>query len=191
VIVIAGSIPTSASPLRCGQKRRDFSLEFVGVINYLLEIRSREMDTVYKDTKECIKWGHNVIGGRERAKYIYIRKYFAIVHEIIQNGNIRLVFVDAATAFLNLKTAFLNIFQGIWTDSSLQYSTWCGKCPWAISQAFIAEAGWRSVQILGRPNFSIYTYLIILEDSLLQRLQPNKWQRPQLPHNPRASPSNN
>jgi hypothetical protein len=35
---------------------------------------------VYEDNTKCIEWGNNVIGGRERAKYIDIRKNFA--HEV-------------------------------------------------------------------------------------------------------------
>ncbi|MFK5284423.1 Ty1/Copia family ribonuclease HI, partial [Lacticaseibacillus paracasei] len=36
---------------------------------------------VYEDNTACIEWGNNVIGGRERAKHIDIRKHFA--HEVI------------------------------------------------------------------------------------------------------------
>ena len=39
---------------------------------------------VHEDNSACIEWGNNVIGGRERAKHIDIRKHFA--HEVIQNG---------------------------------------------------------------------------------------------------------
>ena len=42
----------------------------------------------------CIEWSNNVIGGRERAKHIDIRKHFA--HEAIQNGYLRLVRVDTS-----------------------------------------------------------------------------------------------
>ena len=41
---------------------------------------------VYKDNTACIGWGNNVIGGRERAKQIDIRKHFA--HEAIKNGHL-------------------------------------------------------------------------------------------------------
>ena len=47
---------------------------------------------VYEDNSHntaCIEWGNNVIGGRERAKHIDIRKHFA--HEVIQNAQKRLV----------------------------------------------------------------------------------------------------
>ncbi len=32
---------------------------------------------VYEDNTACIEWGNNIIGGRERAKHIDIRKHFA------------------------------------------------------------------------------------------------------------------
>ena len=41
---------------------------------------------VYKDNTTCIEWGNNVIGGRERAKQIDVRKHFA--HEAIKNGHL-------------------------------------------------------------------------------------------------------
>ncbi len=44
---------------------------------------------VYEDNTACIKWGNNIISGRERAKHSDIRKHFA--HEVIQNGEMRLV----------------------------------------------------------------------------------------------------
>ena len=43
---------------------------------------------VYEDNTVCIKWTNNVIGGRERAKHIGIRKHFA--HEAAQLGHLRL-----------------------------------------------------------------------------------------------------
>ncbi len=53
----------------------------------LLEGRSiaqKAPTPVYEDNTTCIEWGTNVIGGRERAKHIDIRKLFA--HEVIRNG---------------------------------------------------------------------------------------------------------
>ena len=43
---------------------------------------------VYEDNTECIEWTNNVIGGRERAKHIDIRKHFA--HEAAQLRHLRL-----------------------------------------------------------------------------------------------------
>ena len=44
--------------------------------------------SVYEDNSACIEWGNNIIGGRERAKRIDIRKHFA--HEAICNGYMKL-----------------------------------------------------------------------------------------------------
>jgi hypothetical protein len=38
---------------------------------------------IFEDNTACIEWGNNVIGGRECATHIDIRKHFA--HEVIQN----------------------------------------------------------------------------------------------------------
>ena len=50
---------------------------------------------VSEDNTACIEWGNNVIGGRERAKHIDIRKRFA--HEVIHNGEMLLVRVPMAS----------------------------------------------------------------------------------------------
>ena len=44
---------------------------------------------VFEDNTTCIEWGNHIIGGRERAKHIDIRKHFA--HEDIQNQHMRLM----------------------------------------------------------------------------------------------------
>ena len=44
-----------------------------------------EATPVHDDNTACIEWGNNIIGGRERAKHIDIRKHFA--HETIKNGH--------------------------------------------------------------------------------------------------------
>jgi hypothetical protein len=49
---------------------------------------------VYDDNSACIEWENNVIGGRERAKHIDIRKHFA--HKVIQNGELRLIKVPTS-----------------------------------------------------------------------------------------------
>ena len=47
---------------------------------------------VYEDNTACIEWGNHIIGGRERAKHIDIRKHFA--HEAIKNRHMRLIRVS-------------------------------------------------------------------------------------------------
>ncbi len=50
---------------------------------------------MYEDATECIEWGNNIIGGRERTTHIDIRKHFA--HEVIQNGELRVVRVPTSS----------------------------------------------------------------------------------------------
>jgi hypothetical protein len=58
--------------------------------------------TVYEDNTACIEWGNNVIGGRERAKHIDIRKHFA--HETIRNGYITLKKVATTAQLADIMT---------------------------------------------------------------------------------------
>ena len=44
---------------------------------------------VHEANTACIEWGNHIIGGRQRAKHIDIRKHFA--HEVIQNHHLRLI----------------------------------------------------------------------------------------------------
>jgi hypothetical protein len=48
------------------------------------------------------EWSNRVIGGRERAKHIDIRKHFA--HEVIQNGPMRLCKIPTEFQLANLLT---------------------------------------------------------------------------------------
>jgi hypothetical protein len=61
---------------------------------------------VYEDNTACIEWGNNVIGGRERAKHIDIRKHFA--HEAVQNGHMRLHKIATEYQLADLLTKPLN-----------------------------------------------------------------------------------
>ena len=79
---------------------------------YLRELRHRlgfaqkKPTPVYEDNAACIEWGNNVIGGRERAKHIDIRKHFA--HEAVQNGHLRLVRVDTSKQLTDIFTKGLH-----------------------------------------------------------------------------------
>ena len=64
---------------------------------------------VYEDNTACIEWGNNVIGGRERAKHIDIRKHFA--HEVIQNGEMRLIKVATKYQLADILTKGLHLPQ--------------------------------------------------------------------------------
>ena len=73
---------------------------------------------VYEDNTACIEWGNHVIGGRERAKHIAIRKHLA--HEVlIQRQEMRLVKVDTSLQLADIFTKplpypqFLECLQGI------------------------------------------------------------------------------
>jgi hypothetical protein len=66
----------------------------------------KQWTPVYEDNNARIEWGNNVIGGRERAKHIDIRKHFA--HEAIQNGHLRLVRVDTSEQLADIFTKGLH-----------------------------------------------------------------------------------
>ena len=57
---------------------------------------------VYEDNTACIEWGNHVIGGRKRAKHIDIRKHFA--HEVVQNGQMRLVHAATTSQLADILT---------------------------------------------------------------------------------------
>ena len=64
---------------------------------------------VFEDNTACIEWGNNVIGGRERAKHIDIRKHFA--HEVIQNGHMKLVHIATSLQLADILTKPLHFPQ--------------------------------------------------------------------------------
>ena len=64
---------------------------------------------VYEDNAACIEWGKHVIGGRERAKHIDIRKHFA--HETIQKRQMRLIKVETSSQLADIFTKQLQLQQ--------------------------------------------------------------------------------
>ena len=64
---------------------------------------------MYEDNTACIKRINNVIGGRERAKHIDIRKHFA--HEAAQLGHLGLYRVSTAEHVANVFTESLQAKQ--------------------------------------------------------------------------------
>ena len=60
------------------------------------------MDPVHEGNNACIEWSNNIIGGRERAKHIDIRKHFA--HEAVQNGHLRLIRVETSKQLADIFT---------------------------------------------------------------------------------------
>ena len=69
----------------------------------------RKLTPIYEDNAACIEWGNNVIGGRERAKHIDIRKHFA--YEVIQNGEMRLIKVATKHQLADILTKGLYLPQ--------------------------------------------------------------------------------
>ncbi len=74
-----------------------------------LGFKQKKPIPVYEDNTACIEWGNNLIGRRERAKHIDIRKHFA--HEIIQNGAMLLVEVPTAQQMADILTKGLHLPQ--------------------------------------------------------------------------------
>jgi hypothetical protein len=74
-----------------------------------LGFSQRSPTPVFEDNNACIEWGNNVIGGRERAKHIDIRKHFA--HEAIQNGYMRLIRVPTSRQLADILTKGLHLPQ--------------------------------------------------------------------------------
>ena len=64
---------------------------------------------VYEDDNVCIEWTNNVIGGRERAKHINIRKHFA--HEAALLGHLRLNRVSTTDQLRRLADVFTKSLQ--------------------------------------------------------------------------------
>ena len=64
---------------------------------------------VYEDNSACIEWGNNIIGGRERAKHIDIRKHFA--HEAIMNGHLVLTKIPTDAQLADIMTKGLKESQ--------------------------------------------------------------------------------
>ncbi len=81
----------------------------------------------YEDNTACIEWGNHVIGGRERAKNIDLRKHFA--HETIQNRMMRLIKIDTSKQLEDIFTKplayaqFIGCVRGILGDPDAMRQT--------------------------------------------------------------------
>jgi hypothetical protein len=64
---------------------------------------------LYEDNTKCIEWGNNLICGPERAKHIDVGKQFA--HEVIQNGQMRLVKVPTVSQMADIPIKGLHLPQ--------------------------------------------------------------------------------
>ncbi len=74
-----------------------------------LGFKQKKPTPIYEDNTACIEWGNNIIGGRERAKHIDIRKHFA--HEVIQNCAKLLFKVPTAQQMEGILTKGLHLTQ--------------------------------------------------------------------------------
>jgi hypothetical protein len=82
----------------------EMAIEILYLRNLLANMGFPEgLDTpVYEDNTACIEWGNHVIGGRERAKHIDIRKHFA--HEVIQERAMKLIKVATGDQLADMFT---------------------------------------------------------------------------------------
>ena len=87
------------------------AIEIIYLRNLLANMRLPQLDNtaVFEDNTACIEWSNHVMGGRERAKHIDIRKHFA--HEVVQNGHMRLFKIPTEYQLADLLTKGLNLIQ--------------------------------------------------------------------------------
>jgi hypothetical protein len=85
----------------------EMAIEIIYLRNLLRNMGFPQNDDtpVYEDNTACIEWGNHIIGGRERAKHIDIRKHFA--HEVIQNRHMRLHRVSTSGQLADIFTKAL------------------------------------------------------------------------------------
>ena len=78
-------------------------------LRFLLDRLGFAHTPIHEDNSACIVWGNKVIGGRERARHIDIRKHFA--HEVIQNGAMLLIKVPTLAQLADILTNGLHLPQ--------------------------------------------------------------------------------
>ena len=71
-----------------------------------MQLQEGDDTPVFEDNTACIEWSNHVMGGRERAKHIDIRKHFA--HEAVQNRHMRLYKISTEHQLADLLTKPLN-----------------------------------------------------------------------------------
>ena len=89
----------------------EMAIEIIYLRNLLSNMRLPQKDNtaVFEDNTACIEWSNHVMGGRERAKHIDIRKHFA--HEAVQNGHMRLYKISTEHQLADLLTKGLQLAQ--------------------------------------------------------------------------------
>jgi hypothetical protein len=81
-------------------------------LHYLLEnmgLAQSSPTQVYHDNTACIEWENSVIGDREHAKHIDIRKHFA--HAVIRKGHVKLIRVATSQQLADIFTKLLHLTQ--------------------------------------------------------------------------------
>ena len=114
----------------------DFAKEFIYLRSLLANLGfTQDGPThVFEDNTACIEWGNNVIGGRERAKHIDIRKHFA--HEAIKNGHLILKKVPTTLQLADIMTK--GVKQPQWDMCMVGM---LGKQPVPSTQSVVAQEG--------------------------------------------------
>lgn len=89
----------------------EMAIEIIYLRNLLGNMRlpQRANTAVFEDNTTCIEWSNHVMGGRERAEHIDIRKHFA--HEAVQNGHMRLYKIPTEYQLADLLTKGLQLAQ--------------------------------------------------------------------------------
>ncbi len=89
----------------------EMAIDFIYLRTLLANMQLRQSDytLVFKDNTACIEWANHVIGGRERAKHIDMRKHFA--HEAVQNGHMRLYKIATEFQLAVILTKALQLHQ--------------------------------------------------------------------------------
>ena len=118
---------------------------YLRALLHRLGFAQKKPTPVYEDNTACIEWGNNVIGSRERANHIDIRnlptdrKHFA--HEVIQNGQMRLVKVPTSAQMADILTKGLHLPQVLaCVDGLLQRSTARTKGTSVLKRGWVAKA---------------------------------------------------
>jgi hypothetical protein len=73
----------------------------------LQRVQQEDYTEVFEDNTACIEWSNHVLGGRERAKHIDIRKHFA--NEAVQINHIWLYQISTEHQLADLLTKLLQL----------------------------------------------------------------------------------
>jgi hypothetical protein len=87
----------------------EMAIEVIYLRNLLssMGLPQEDYTEVFEDNTACIEWSNHVLGGRERAKHIDIRKHFA--HEAVQNGHMRLYQIPTEVQLADILTKALQL----------------------------------------------------------------------------------